>query len=367
MVSGRDATALRGASRPPRPRSRPYPLSGPRYGIGLVVLAVAAVATVVLGVSYGAVVIPPSEVWGLIGDHLTGTATISDPVADQIVWELRLPRVLLALVVGAGLAVSGAVLQTLVRNPLADPYVLGSAEGASTGAVLVIVLGSGAIGGLGVSSAAFIGAVVSLTLVFLLARGRRGYTATRLVLTGVAVGYLFSAATGIIQLTADPRELRSVVFWLLGSVAGAQWSDLGIPSLAVVVATLWLALSARTLNALSVGEESAATLGVDVRRLRIELMVVSSILVGTAVAVAGAIGFVGLLIPHAVRMLTGPDHRRVIPMCALAGAVFLGLVDLVARVVVAPSELPLGIFTAALGAPFFLWVMHRTGRRSEVE
>ncbi|MGW0333687.1 FecCD family ABC transporter permease [Streptomyces sp. NPDC003011] len=312
-----------------------------------------------VAISIGAVNVPLGDVWRIVLRHLGGGGATGDPALDQIVWNFRAPRVVLAALVGAGLAVSGVVLQAVVANPLADPYVLGVSSGASLGAVLVITLTSGALGGLGVSSAAFVGAVGAVVLVFLL--GQRGgrLAPTRLVLSGVAVGYLFLAATSYLQLRATPTELRTVMFWMLGSVAGAQWGQLPVVSTVVLTTTVVLALFGRRLNALLAGDESATALGVDVHRLRALLLVLASLLTGTVIAVAGGIGFVGLMIPHLVRLVTGADHRRLLPQSALVGAIYLVVVDLLSRTVNRPNELPLGILTALFGAPFFLWLLRR--------
>ncbi|AHI01052.1 iron ABC transporter permease [Kutzneria viridogrisea] len=322
-------------------------------------LAVALVLVVLLAVGIGSVQVPLADTWHIVLAHLTGSGQVDDLVADQIVWRIRLPRVLLAALCGAGLAVAGVVLQALVANPLADPYVLGVSSGSSLGAALVFTLGAGALGGLGVSSAAFLGAMIAVALVFALGQRRGRLAPTRLVLAGVAVGYLFSAATSYVQLSAAPNELRLLMFWLLGSVAGAQWSQLSIVAVVVVASVLLLVLYGRRLNALLTGDESAAALGVDVRKLRIGLLLLASLLTGTLIAVSGGIGFVGLMIPHLVRLVVGSDHRRVLPVAALFGAVYLVLVDLISRTVDSPNELPLGIFTAAFGAPFFLWLLRR--------
>ncbi|MDX3314117.1 iron ABC transporter permease [Streptomyces sp. ME08-AFT2] len=312
-----------------------------------------------VAISIGAVSVPLGDVWRIVLRHLGGGGATGDPALDQIVWNFRTPRVVLAALVGAGLAASGVVLQAVVANPLADPYVLGVSSGASLGAVLVITLTSGALGGLGVSSAAFVGAVGAVVLVFLL--GQRGgrLAPTRLVLSGVAVGYLFLAATSYLQLQATPTELRTVMFWMLGSVAGAQWGQLTIVSIVVLTTTVALSLFGRQLNALLAGDESATALGVDVHRLRALLLVLASLLTGTVIAVAGGIGFVGLMIPHLVRLATGADHRRLLPRSALVGAIYLVVVDLLSRTVNRPNELPLGILTALFGAPFFLWLLRR--------
>ncbi|MDX3386998.1 iron ABC transporter permease [Streptomyces niveiscabiei] len=315
----------------------------------------------ILGISVGAVTVPVGDVWTIVLHHVTGVgAPPSDPALDQIVWTFRTPRVLLAALVGAGLAVCGAVLQTVVSNPLADPIVLGFSYGATLGAVLVITLGGGAaLAGLGVSGAAFLGAVAAGAVVFALGRRQGRLAPTRLVLAGVAVGYVLLSATSFVQLQASPTELRTVMFWMLGSVAGAEWEQ--VPAVAVVVlaATVLLALFGRRLNVLLAGDESATALGVDVNRLRAILLVLCALLTGTVIAVAGSIGFVGLMIPHLVRLTLGADHRRLLPLTALLGAVYLVLVDLLSRTLSRPNELPLGILTALLGAPFFLWLLRR--------
>jgi iron complex transport system permease protein len=273
-----------------------------------------------------------------------------------------MPRILLAMVAGAGLAVAGAVLQTVVRNPLADPYVLGVTSGASLAAVAVLTLGPvGLLGPLeiGVPAAAFAGACGTLALVVALSRSRGTTAPVRLVLAGVALSYLLQGATSYLQLRARPDQLSGVLFWLLGSVAGARWPDLGLPAALVVACTAWLLLHGRSLNALAMGEETAAFLGVRVHVLRLQLLAVSALLTAAVISVAGGISFVGLVVPHSVRLLIGSDHRSLLPATALAGALFLLLADLAARTVAAPMELPLGILTAVAGAPFFLWLLRR--------
>jgi iron complex transport system permease protein len=321
--------------------------------LGLLALAM------MVSVSIGATTIALGDVWQTVLHHLTGGGTADDPVLDQIVWTFRAPRVVLAALAGAGLAVSGVVLQAVVANPLADPTVLGFSSGASLGAVLVITAAGTSLGGLGVSSAAFLGALAAGALVFLLGRRRGRMAPTRLVLAGVAVGYVFLSLTSFLQLRATPTELRTVMFWMLGSVAGAQWSQLPVVGAVVLGTTAVLALFGRQLNALLTGDESATALGIDVTRLRALLLVLSSLLTGTVIAVAGGIGFVGLMIPHLVRLAAGADHRRLLPTSAVLGAIYLVVVDLLSRTLNRPNELPLGILTALLGAPFFLWLLRR--------
>jgi iron complex transport system permease protein len=337
----------------PRTATSPHPLSGGRYAVLLLALPVVLVVVVAVAIGVGTVAVPVPEVLGVIGAHLAGDPAGLDPLTDQIVWEFRTPRVLLAALAGGGLSVAGLCLQTLVRNPLADPYVFGVSAGASFGAVLAMTMG-GAVAAIGVAGAAFAGAVASLVVVFALAQRGGRLLGNSLVLAGVAVAYLGTALTGYVQLRADPAELRGVMFWLLGSVAGASWADLAVPVVAIAVTAVVLSTRARPMNALASGDDTAAGLGVGVDRLRILLLVAASLLTAAVVSVAGGIGFVGLVVPHAVRLVVGPDHRKVLPVSLLAGAVFLVLVDLVTRTLDPPNELPIGIVTAALGAPFFL-------------
>lgn len=324
-----------------------------------VVLLVALLLVMVAAIGIGAVDVPPGDVGRIIWHHLTGDGASGDPAMDRIVWDFRVPRVVLAALAGTGLAVSGVVLQAVVANPLADPYVLGTSSGASLGAALAITLTGGALGGLGVSSAAFLGAIGAMVLVFLLGQRAGRLAPTRLVLSGVAIGYLLLAATSYVQLRATPTELRAVMFWMLGSVAGAQWGQLPVVAAVVLTTTVALAFFGRRLNALLAGDETATALGVDVNRLRAVLLLLASLLTGTVIAVAGGIGFVGLMVPHLVRLTTGADHRRLLPRAALAGALYLVVVDLLSRTVNSPDELPIGILTALFGAPFFLWLLRR--------
>ena len=328
-------------------------------------LSLALVTAIVASVAVGAVQLPFATVSSVIVQKLFGLgATTWSPVEAQIVWDFRLPRVLLAVIVGSSLSVAGTVLQAMVRNPLADPYIFGISSGASVGAVAVLTLGSGAVAGLSLPLAAFLGALATMLAVYALARKHARATPTRLILAGVAVGYVLSSLTSfmVLRKSAPGSGVSSVLYWLAGSLGGAKWEQLGIPALALLVATVLLMLRARPLNALLVGEESAVGLGVNLERFRLELFVLTSLLVGVAVAVSGAIGFVGLMVPHVVRMLVGSDHRRVLPVAALLGGTYLVLVDLVGRTIIAPVELPVGIVTAAIGGPFFLWLMRRNAR-----
>ncbi|GGS72312.1 ABC transporter permease [Planobispora rosea] len=344
----------------PTPSRRPHLISGPATGLFLAALLAGLVAALVVGISIGSVNLPLGQVWGVVWAHLTGRGAQADPLLSQVVWEIRTPRALLAALSGAGLAVAGVALQALVRNPLADPYVLGVSSAASLGAVLVPALGGTALAGaFGVTGAAFAAAMLSALLVYVLSQRSGRLLDSWLVLTGVAVGYLCAAATTFIQLQLNPGELQGMMFWLMGSVAGASWPDLGVPALLIAVCVAWLALQVRALNALMAGEEAAIAIGVPVAALRIGLLVAGSLLTATVVSVVGGVGFIGLMIPHMARFVVGADHRRVLPVSLLAGAVFLVLVDLAARIADRPNELPVGIFTTGLGVPFFLWLLRR--------
>ncbi|MFI7641543.1 FecCD family ABC transporter permease [Nonomuraea sp. NPDC049400] len=339
---------------------RPHLVSGPATGLLLAALTAGLVAALVVGISVGSVNLPLGQVWGVVWAHMSGRGAQADPLLSQVVWEIRTPRALLAALAGAGLSVAGVALQSLVRNPLADPYVLGVSSAASLGAVLVPALGSTVLAGsLGVTGAAFAAAMLSALLVYVLAQRAGRLLDSWLVLTGVAVGYLCTAATTFVQLQLNPTELQGMMFWLMGSVAGASWNDLGVPALLIVACLVWLSLQARALNALLTGEEAAIAIGVPVATLRVGLLVAGSLLTATVVSVVGGIGFIGLMIPHAIRFVVGADHRRVLPVSLLAGALFVVLVDLAARIADRPNELPVGIFTTALGVPFFLWLLRR--------
>ena len=328
-------------------------------------LVAAVLAAVVLAVAIGPVLIPYDVAARIVISKVLPAATTVDwtPVQEQIVWEFRLPRALLAVLVGAALAVSGTTLQALVRNPLADPYTFGVSNGASVGAVLVITIGAGAASGLSLSGAAFVGALVTMAIVYVIARQGGHVSPGRLILAGVAISYALSAVTTYLILRSSSPGTNSAAValsWLAGTLGAAKWEQLGIPGLTILLATVLLMLQSRHLNALLAGDETAVSLGVSIHRFRLQLFVVTSLLVGTVVAISGAIGFVGLMIPHLVRTLVGADHRRVLPIAALLGAVFLVLVDIVGRTIIAPSELPVGIVTAAIGGPFFLWMLwHR--------
>lgn len=326
-------------------------------------LLVLLILSVTLGVSIGPVPIRFTDVWrvaahkvGVLGDGDWSNAT------ENIVWLIRFPRVLLAVFVGGGLAVVGVTMQALVRNPLADSYILGISSGASVGAVLAFAVGAFAFAGLfAVSVGAFGGALLASVMVYVFAQSHGRITSTRLILAGLGIGYVFSGITSFITLTSDNRYLAGqVLSWTLGSLARAKWADLSLPALAVTVLSLYLVVQARSMNALLMGDETAATLGIDLRRFRRQLFILVAVLTGILVAVSGSIGFIGLMIPHMVRFVVGSDHRRVLPLSLLIGAIFLVWVDVLARTLIQPAELPVGVITAMLGGPFFLYLLWRS-------
>lgn len=337
------------------------PLQRPSLAPAVALMAAAFLVVTVIAVGLGAVSVPPGVTTRILVHHLLPSLVEVDwtPAQDQIIWQFRLPRTLLAASVGAGLSIVGATLQAVVRNPLADPFLLGVSSGAGVGAVLVIALGSTAVGGLTLSAAAFAGGCVATGAVLVLSRRRGELSPSRLILAGVALSYLFSSVTSFLTLTTQAQDVFSVMFFLLGSVAAATWSDVAVPAVVTVALTGYLLTNARALNALLVGDETATSLGVAVDAFRTRMLIVTALLTGIMVSVAGGIGFVGLVVPHVARLLVGSDHRRMLPVTAIGGATFLVLIDLVSRTVAAPRELPIGIVTAAVGAPFFLWLMRR--------
>ena len=323
--------------------------------VGLLVLAVAVVA----GIGLGSVFISPLDTLGILAHEVLGwpVAEAWPRSAETIVMELRLPRVLTALVVGTGLAVAGVTFQGLLRNPLADPYVLGTASGAALGAAIAVLIPvQVAILGLGlVNMLAFGGALVAVLLVHQIAGGGGRATLTTLLLTGYAVGSMLAAGLAMAMYLSG-SQLRQIFFYLLGSLSGADWQSLVVGLPVIVVGTALIMARARTLNGLLLGDDTALHLGVDVRRERAVLLGLASLVTAAAVALAGLIGFVGLVVPHVVRLLVGPNARVVLPLSAIFGAAFLILADLGARI---PGEIPVGIVTAVIGAPLFVLLLRR--------
>lgn len=308
-----------------------------------------------LGISFGAVQIPLSTLWG--GSE--------DTTATTIVWDIRMPRVFLAALVGASLAVAGAAFQALLKNPLADPYTLGVSSGASVGAVATLFFGL-SIPFLGVYTLPFlsmVGALGTLLLVLTFARAMdKSLRMETIILTGIIASSFFGAMISLmIALTGE--ELRQIIGWLLGSVAMRTWMHVQMIAPFVIIAGGWLLFRVRDLNALQLGEDRAHHLGVHVTRVKREVLIAGSVLTGAAVAVSGTIGFVGLVVPHMTRLLFGADNRHVLPLSMINGATLLILCDLVARTIIEPTELPIGVMTALLGAPVFAWIFFRQRKK----
>ncbi|MCI0634282.1 MAG: iron ABC transporter permease [Actinobacteria bacterium] len=325
--------------------------------IGVVALVVAVVA----GLLAGPVRIATADVfrWFVtFGDLPPGMSELQ----EAILVDLRMPRVIVAGLVGASLATSGAAYQAVFRNPLADPYLLGAAAGAGLGATIAVAYGPAAAADLTVPLAAFVGALVGVGLAYGLGRSSLGgRAATSLVLAGVAVASFLTAIQTFLQQQRS-ETLRQVYTWILGRLGTAGWDDvrLALPSVVLAVATLWAVR--RLLDVMEVGDLEAQSLGLDVRRLRLVVVIAASLATAAAVAVAGLIGFVGIIVPHTVRMLVGGSYRSVLPLSVLFGASFLIFVDILARTVAAPAEIPIGVITALIGAPFFVAVLRRSGR-----
>lgn len=322
--------------------------------VALLGLSLAAVLVVLASIRFGAVSLTTSEVFSI----LRGGGGATDRF---IVLSLRLPRAALAILVGGGLALSGAVFQALLRNPLAEPYILGISGGAAFGAVVVLATGWMSVSSVALPIAAIMGAAIAILLVFGVAfSADRRMDVRVLLLAGVVVGAFFSACIALILSLADAPTVRSAVLWMMGSLSGASWRGVAVVATYTIPVALLLLTLARPLNLLAIGEETAAYLGTDVERAKRLAYGAASVIAAAGVAFAGVIGFVGLIIPHGIRLILGADHRFLLPLSFIAGAGFLALADLLARTVVAPAEIPVGVITAFVGVPFFLLLLRRS-------
>lgn len=340
-------------------------LSPQRTWWALAALTIAAVILlglmVSLAVSIGEIAIPLATTAKAVSNRLFGTAFELSRIHQGIIWDYRLSRALVAASAGASLALCGAILQALLRNPLAEPYVLGISAGASTGAVCVMILGFG-YGVLGLSSGAFIGAVVAFLLVGVLAAGAGG-TSERIILCGVAGSQLFNALTSyIVTTSANAEQARGVLFWLLGSLSGVRWPDVYLSVPVAVIGFILCLAHVRALDAFAFGTDAAAALGVPVRRVQFTLLAVTAAMTASVVSMVGSIGFVGLVIPHAARFLVGPAHGRLLPATALGGALFMVGADIISRIIIPQQILPIGVVTALFGAPAFAIILYRVRR-----
>lgn len=322
-------------------------------------------ASIVFAIHIGAVDLTPEWIYQILVNHLTGKEIYAvewPAYADGIVWGMRLPKVLVASCVGAGLSLVGILMQAMTKNSMADPYLLGISSGASAGATAAILVGSlPIIGAVTVQAGAFIGAIVSSVLVFILAGASGRVSSTKLILSGTAISALFSSMSNfLIFMQNNEKKLSSVLFWMSGSFASAKWADVLPVFIVLIICIVIILLENRALDALLLGEEMAITIGVDVPKLKILIIIMSALVTGIMVSVSGTIGFVGLVIPHISRSLVGTAHKRMVPFSALLGAILMIWADAIARVVVAPSELPIGVVTAFIGAPFFLFLLRKS-------
>ncbi len=321
-------------------------------------LALLLFATVIVAAGMGYLAIPASEVLTIILDRLTGGASPGiDPIRQTVLMDVRLPRILTAALVGGGLAMAGAIFQAILLNPLADPYTLGVSSGAAFGAALALIVNIAALGHFSVPIFAFAGALIAVFAVLALASTDRTYAANTLILAGVIVAAILSAGIGFIKYLAD-EQVSVIIFWLMGSFAARTWSDAGLVLSATLLTLLIGLYHGRDLNIMALGHRSADSLGVDTVRTRKVLLVVASLVTAVSVSVSGIIGFVGLIIPHLMRFIVGPDNRRLLPASFLAGATLLLMADTISRALL-PREVPIGVLTALIGGPFFCLLFKR--------
>ncbi|UPA27499.1 FecCD family ABC transporter permease [Shinella oryzae] len=330
--------------------------------VALTVVAVILLAIMIsLAVAIGEIAIPLSTTVRAVSNRIFGTSFELNRIHQGIVWDYRLSRALVAASAGASLALCGVVLQAMLRNPLAEPYVLGISAGASTGAVCVMILGLG-YGALTLSGGAFIGAIVAFLLVGVLAAGA-GRSSERIILCGVAGSQLFNALTSyIVTTSANAEQARGVLFWLLGSMSGVRWTDVYLSVPVAITGYLACLFHARALDAFAFGTDAAAALGIAVRRVQVVLFGITALMTAAVVSMVGSIGFVGLVIPHAARFIVGPSHHRLLPATALGGAIFMVFADIVSRIIIPQQILPIGVVTALFGAPAFAIILFRARR-----
>ncbi|MGL4760676.1 MAG: FecCD family ABC transporter permease [Sarcina sp.] len=329
-------------------------------GVFIVLLVISAI----IGVAFGSSSIDTKVVYQFLGEKIfnldLGNVEIKNSVA-AIIWEIRLPRVILAAITGASLAICGVLMQCITRNSIADPYILGISSGASAGAVSVIVIGGSVMGGLSIAGGAFLGSILCGILVFVIGTqcGKTSST-TRLVLSGLALSTIFSALTNLLIYSAEnSNQAKAAMFWTMGSLGGAKWDVLLTPLIALIVVIIISIILSKSLDLLLFGDDSAVMLGMNVKLIKSIVILASTILISIVVSLTGAIGFIGLVVPHIVRNITGSNHKQLIILSALLGAIFLIGSDVLSRVIFAPREVPIGIVTALIGGPFFLWLISR--------
>ncbi len=339
-------------------------------GISLILFA-GIILSLIAAVAIGSTHISPETVYGVVISKLARNGNIVGGPVHDVIWYIRLPRLVLAVAVGGGLAVCGIVMQAIVKNPLADPYVLGVSSGASLGATVAILLGIGiSFGQNYVGMLAFAGAFAASILVMVIANVGGRANSVKLLLSGMAINAVFSSFSSFIVFFSNDKEgIKNITFWLMGSLAGAKWEQIGIVYLVILCGTIFLLSQYRVLNLMLLGDETSITLGMDLNRYRHVLMLVVALMTGFIVFVSGMIGFIGLIIPHFMRMLFGTDHKKLIPVSFFAGGLFLIWADVLARIVIPHTELPIGILISMVGAPCFIYLLvqksYGFGGRSE--
>jgi len=333
----------------------------------IALLAAILIGAIVISTGMGYIRLPAMDVIKILIARLSGqTALIEgmDKIFPVVVFDVRLPRILSAAVVGAGLAICGVVFQGILLNPLADPYTLGVSAGAAFGASLAILLNIGFMGNASVPLFAFIGALGTLLFVMYLSASSGGVSSTNLILSGIIVAAILSAGISFLKYIAD-EQVAVIIFWLMGSFGSKTWADVGLVFLFVSCGFLIFMFFSRDLNLMSLGDRTASSLGVDTQRVTLTLLVTASLIAAICVSISGIIGFVGLLVPHMMRLLTGPDNRRLIPVSLLAGAILLLVADTITRAAL-PSEIPIGVLTALIGGPFFCYIFRRQQKAKKI-
>lgn len=334
-----------------------------RFSSWAIFLTIVLIATIIGAIAIGSTYIEPGVVYKvLINKFLNQNIFDStwNTMFDNIIWEIRLPRVLLGAICGSGLALCGVLMQCVTKNPIAEPYILGISSGASCGAVAIIVLGGmSSLGITSITGGAFIGSIVSGVLVFVIGTqmGRTTST-TRLVLSGMAISTIFSALTNLLIYSAkNANQAKNALFWTIGSLGGAKWDVLMIPFISIVIVIIVSFIMSKSLDILLLGDDSAAILGINVKLVKSVILILATLLTSTLVAITGAIGFIGLVVPHVCRTIAGSDHKKLIVLSSLVGSIFLILSDVVARGIFPPIEIPIGIITSLVGGPFFLYLI----------
>ena len=337
-----------------------------------VLLILLFISSIILGISFGAVDIPPYDVYRVFlykvfGIKIGNLDEILNSTLFDIIWGVRMPRVLLGAFAGMALAMVGVIMQATIQNPLGDPYILGLSSGASLGATFSILIGfSGVLSSFGAPLGAFLGALIASIFVYFLAKIGGRITPFKMILAGMVISSICSSLTSlIIFLSKDNEGIRTVNFWMMGSLAGAEWSNIVLPIAISVIPLIYFFTQYRNLNLMVLGDETSITLGLNIEKHRKIYMILSSLITGVIVSVCWTIGFVGIMIPHIVRLIFGTDHKTLLPFSALVGAIFLIWADVIARCAITNMELPIGIITSVIGAPFLLWLMVKGTREKE--